>query len=161
MDYIQTKKLERKTEYLTNVKVATPTMLAQASRLAKNVDVIEAGIFSVGESIVDTWRGACSCLQWRNHNRYCAHKVALYLALGVDAEHKLLPEVRKYYLDNGITQPKIIGYTCRLRNTRGRWQYTGKCYLSDWLTFDPIGEGDSTFATLEDVTHFRPEYENG
>jgi hypothetical protein len=84
--------------------------------------------------------------------------IAVYLAVGYEPQHGLLPEICRYFQAAGIRRPQLSGYTCRLRGTPGRFSYAGKCDVSDWLIFTQVGGPDTVYALAEDITHLQVTY---
>jgi len=135
---------------------------ARSETLALRVREFKPGVYCVAASVIDTWRGSCSCLAWRSvrgsTRRPCVHMLAVWLATGLEAWSPATRWQIAWSASHGIDQPEMDGWTCQLRGRSGTYEYIRPCLGGARHLFRPIGGYELIMARVEDVTHLHPYY---
>jgi hypothetical protein len=137
----------------------SPGQQARAQALAKTVRAIRPGVYQVGACIVDQWRNACTCGQARRAKvqgriAACPHRLALWLAEGVDIDN---PDPALYLKAADVQEPAIIAYYARIKGLKGLRRI--ECWPGGWVAVplnDPAGW---TMIETAEITHLQPMYE--
>jgi hypothetical protein len=96
--------------------IVSPERQAQAAKLAPSVRGLRPGVYLVGEKhFIDLWLNICTCREHRlQKNRPCRHRLALWLAEGVDPHD---PDPVLYLKAASVEQPTIIAWYATIRRS--------------------------------------------
>ena len=120
------------------------------------------GIYKCGGSIVDSWRGACSCKEYRKHpGKPCVHQLAVWIGTLYEVWKKRDQREINFHASYGIHMPDILYFTCSFKGTRGRFKISldDQPAAGPWWTATNMTTGETTFFMVEDITRLTPIYE--
>lgn len=137
----------------------SPAQQARAQTLASTVRAVRPGVYQIGACTIDQWRNSCTCKQARRAKlrgkiAACPHRLALWLAEGVDIEN---PDPALYLKVADVQQPEIIAIYARVAGLAGlhriekqgeQWVAVPLNDLAAWVMIEQT-----------EIKHLQPIYE--
>jgi hypothetical protein len=128
-------------------QVFAPSLMRASVLAARSVVELGYGVYQVGRSVVDSYRGICFCQAWRRSHRPCRHMLAVMLR----------SSCKPWDLLTGPA-PEVSYLTCKIHGKRGTWEIIDRTPAGLWECVHPNPRVWTAYVQADQIYNVTPVY---